>query len=295
MHSISFSARHRNLRQVVRSAKQIATSRFMSRLPFEEVERSREAYNPDESFKMTKSPNPDWKAGLGANNTEWKKFKKLSIDPNGGDRTPIHNYKLLISSITPRPIGFLSTISAEGVKNLAPFSYFQVVNADPPIFTIGISQGQGLPKDSLRNILDTKELTLNIISEWFIEAANATSTNAPFEVDEWEISGLTPQESLKVKSPHVAESAFSVEAKLIHHHDWTSKSNPDKVTGTLLIVEGIHFHIREDVLDKDGLSLDISKLKPVARLGGITYGKVTSGFELPRPEFSVLKKDFEAS
>lgn len=265
----------------------------MTRLPFKEVEKGRELYNAAESFKLTQSPNPNWQVGQGANNDDWKKHKKLAIDPYAQGRTPNNNYKTLIGAITPRPVGFVSTISPDGIRNLAPFSYFQVVNTDPPIFTLGLSQGQGIPKDSLRNILETRELTINIISEWFIEAANVTSTNAPFEVDEWKLSGLTPQPSIIVGPPHVAESAFSIEAKLLHHHDWISKTNKDKVTGTLLILEGIQFHIREDVLNQDDSTIDIAKLKPIARLGGITYGKVTSGFEIPRPDYLSLKEQYE--
>lgn len=253
---------------------------------------SLKAYNSDETFTFTETPNPDWRVGQGANDDEWKRYKKLPIDPYSEDRGPFDNYKTLVSSITPRPIGFLSTISADGVRNLAPYSYFQVVSSNPPIFTIGISQARG-EKDTFKNIIDTKELTINIVSEWFIEAANATSTNSPLEVDEWEISGLTPQESLKVRAPHVAESAFSIEAKLIHHHEWHSKTSPGQVTGSLLIVEGIQFHIREDIFNEDGQNVDIAKLKPVARLGGNIYGKLSSGYQLPTPDYASVKKDLE--
>ncbi len=118
-----------------------------------------------------------------------------------------------------------------------------------------------------------------------IRAANFTSTNSPPEVDEWKLSGLTPLPSTKVRPPHVKESAFSIEAKLIHSHDWTSHNDPEKKTGTLCIVEGINFHIRKDVVNDDMNQIDPVKLKPVSRLGGITYGRTTGGYELPRPDF----------
>lgn len=211
------------------------------------------------------------------------------MDPYGENRAPVDNYKLLISAITPRPIGFVSSIAADGTRNLAPFSYFQFVNHDPPIFVLGFTKGTGKPKDTCANILETKELTINIISEWFVEAANYTSTDAPSDVDEWTLSGLTPAPSEKVKPPHVAESAFSVEGKLIHSHEWVSKvtGNP---SGTLCIVEGVNFHVREDVVNEQLNIVDQAKLKSVSRLGGITYGRTTQLFEMLRPDFKTEVK-----
>ncbi|KAK6454411.1 uncharacterized protein RJT20DRAFT_130539 [Scheffersomyces xylosifermentans] len=252
---------------------------------FKAVENSRPPFEFEQEWHYTQSPVKDWKIGSGANDEEWKKHKKLEIDPNGEGRSPVDNYKTLISAITPRPIGFISSISKDGVRNLAPFSYFTMVNHDPPIFTIGFSGGKGQPKDTCHNILETGELTINIISEWFVEAANYCSTNSPPEVDEWKLSGLTPLESRFVKPPHVAESAFSVEAKLIHSHEWKSKRDPNRATGVLAIVEGINFHVREDVINKELNNLDIAKLKPVSRLGGITYARTNAGFEKTRPDF----------
>jgi flavin reductase (DIM6/NTAB) family NADH-FMN oxidoreductase RutF len=234
----------------------------------------------------------NWKVGSGANSEDWKQHTKFELDPYGPGRSPIDNYKMLISAITPRPIGFISTISGDGVRNLAPFSYFTFVNHDPPIFVIGFSKGSGKPKDTEANILETGELTVNIISEWFVEAANYTSINAPLAVDEWKASGLTPLPSTKVRPPHVAESAFSVEGKLIHSHEWISKisGNP---SGTLCIVEGINFHIREDVINDAKNLIDPEKLRPVSRLGGITYGRTTAGFEMPRPDFDTENAKIE--
>lgn len=246
----------------------------------------------DESWVLTKTPAPEWKHGNGATDDEWKKHKKIEIDPYGEGRNPVDNYKILISAIVPRPIGFISTESASGVRNLAPFSYFNVANSDPPIFTIGISAGRGNPKDTAANILETGELTINIISEWFIEAANFTSVDAPSGVDEFKLAGLTPLPSVKVKPAHVAESAFSVEAKLINSHEWKSTVDPEKTTGYLLIVEGVNFHVREDIINEELNGLDIEKLKPVARLGGVTYSRVLTGYENPRPSF---ERDVEAN
>jgi flavin reductase (DIM6/NTAB) family NADH-FMN oxidoreductase RutF len=252
---------------------------------FNKVEQSREPFETDVKWHYTQIPKVDWTPGQGANDDSWKKHRKLSIDPFAADRNPVDNYKLLISGVVPRPIGFVSSISGDGVKNLAPFSYFSVANHDPPIFTIGFSGGKGNPKDTARNILETGELTINIISEWFVEAANFCSTNSPSAVDEWKLSGLTPLKSNVVKPDHVAESAFSIEAKLVHSHEWKSKRDPERATGILCIVEGVQFHVREDVVSEELNNIDISKLKPVSRLGGITYGRTTQGFERLRPDY----------
>ncbi|OBA20053.1 hypothetical protein METBIDRAFT_33032 [Metschnikowia bicuspidata var. bicuspidata NRRL YB-4993] len=252
---------------------------------FARVERQRPSFDKSKKWQYTQIPDVEWKPGSGANSDEWKNYKKISIDPYQEGRSPVDNYKTLISAVVPRPIGFVSTIGENGKKNLAPFSYFTVVNHDPPIFTLGFSGGKGSHKDTCKNILETEELTINIISEWFVEAANFTSINSPLGTDEWKLSGLTPLESQKVKPPHVAESAFSIEAKLVHSHEWESKADPGKATGTLCIVEGVNFHAREDVINEDMNILDIAKLKPVARLGGITYSRTLDGYERLRPDF----------
>ncbi|CUM62463.1 uncharacterized protein PRCAT00000013001 [Priceomyces carsonii] len=250
---------------------------------FKKVEASRKPFDKDKRWEYSKTIDPDWRVGDGANESDWKQYKKLEIDPFGDTRDPVDNYKLLISAVTPRPIGFTSTVGKDGTKNLAPFSYFTVVNHDPPIFCIGLSGGKGNPKDSCRNLLETEECTINIISEWFLEAANYTCTNCPYEVNEWDLSGLTPLKSTKVKPDHVAESAFSIEGKLIHSHEWKSKKDPNKATGTLCIIEGVNFHVMDNVVNKDLNNIDIASLRPVSRLGGITYGRTVDGFELPRP------------
>lgn len=252
---------------------------------FKTTEKSRPDFNSSSELTTTKAPSTEWGLGDGANSDEWKKHKKVSVAAYGPQRSPMDNYKLLISAITPRPVGFVSTVSKSGKRNLAPFSFFNMVNVDPPTFVLGFSTNNGTFKDTPTNILETGELTINIISEWFVEAANFTSIDAPPEGDEWEYSGLTPLESEDVKPPHVAESAFSVEAKYITHHEWKSKLDPSRTSGVTVIVEGVKFHIREDVADEGLTLIDIGKLKPVSRLGGISYGRTNEIFELNRPDF----------
>ena len=121
---------------------------------------------------MTKTLMPDWKPGMGSNDGgEWKKHKHVEINPYEDGRPATFNYKLLISAIIPRPIGFVSTRSKDGSStNLAPFSYTQVINHDPPIFIVGYAGGFDQAKDSLKNLSESGECVINIISEHYVEA-----------------------------------------------------------------------------------------------------------------------------
>ena len=170
-------------------------------------------------------------------------------------------------------------------RNLAPFSYFNVINHDPPLFIFGFAGGLDNPKDTLRNLTDTGECTVNIISEHFVEAANACSIDAPFETSEWELSGLHPTASTLVKPPRVGEAIFSAECKLESTREFASRQSPDKKTGVLAIVEGVKFWVREDAINEDKNLVDPVVLRPISRLGGISYGRLLDGVDIPRPVF----------
>lgn len=257
----------------------------MSRHPsLKDLEKERPDFADRPGFTFTKTPNTEWKFGEGANSLDdgWKTHKKVSFSPTAEGRPPMFNYKLLIGAVTPRPIAFLSTVSKTGERNLAPFSFFNMVSSDPPVFAIGMTRTPNGHKDSCQNLLDTGEATINIISEWFIEAANSCAIAAPADVDEWLVSGLTPVESEVVKPAHVAESCFSVEVKLLHHYDLYSVADLKKHTNTTVLVQAVQFHAREDVINEELNFLDVAKIKAVSRLGGISYGRTTEGYELPR-------------
>jgi flavin reductase (DIM6/NTAB) family NADH-FMN oxidoreductase RutF len=226
---------------------------------FKAVEASRPAFDKTSSFHFTQTPKPDWTPGSGANDASHSGKSHRSIGPYEQGRPVVHNYKLLISAIVPRPIGFVSTVSADGQStNLAPFSYFNLVNHDPPMFVLGFAGGMDKAKDTLKNLLDTKEATVNIISEDFIEAANFTSINAPTGISEWAFSGLHPEKSKIVKPDRVKEAVFSIEAKLVDTVEWTSKNpeTPGKKTGVTAFVEGVNFWAREDAIDEQGVLID---------------------------------------
>ncbi|PSC71889.1 Flavin reductase-FMN-binding domain containing [Micractinium conductrix] len=197
-------------------------------------------------------------------------------------------YPLIISAIVPRPIAFVSTQSAAGEGNLAPFSYFNVVAHAPPHVVIGFASSRLRShgrKDTLVNILETGEFVVNIMSEWFVEAANHCCGNFDYGEDEMQLSGLTPRPSVKVRPPRVAESAVHMECLLRHNYE--VKNAAGDVTGTIVIGEVVMMHVHEGVAGRSPsgkLVVDIEKYKPVSRLGGNTYARTSGLFDLPRPD-----------
>ncbi|KAL7943494.1 hypothetical protein V8C42DRAFT_329210 [Trichoderma barbatum] len=247
--------------------------------------------------KIGPTPNPDWQFGQGSNhldaasssssNPDEKALSHTVIDPQAEDRPSWLNYKLLISTIAPRPIAFISTLSADGSKaNLAPFSYFNVFTHDPPTFAVGFAHPSTGPKDSFVNVRDSQECVINIISEHYIEAANSTSIDAPYGTSEWGISGLTADYSCEtVKAPRVKEAIFSIEAKVESIKEIESKANPGRVSAWLVIFEGTRFWARNDALSEKQDEVYPEILKPIGRMGGVMYSKTTDLLEIPRPQF----------
>ncbi|RDL40427.1 FMN-binding split barrel [Venustampulla echinocandica] len=262
---------------------------------FKKVESARDPWDKSLEFNFKQTPNPEWKFGDGANDGgATLNIPHVEIDPYEEGRSSVSNYKLLISGIIPRPIGFISTRSKDGSStNLAPFSYFQVINHDPPLFTIGFACGFENAKDSLRNLSESQECVINIISEHYVEAANAASINAPYGETEWSLTGLTPAPCSTVKASRVKEAIFSVEGKLESTREFESRATPGKKTGVLAIIEGTRFWVREDALNDDKNLIDPVVLRPISRLGGITYGRTTEAMELLRPDYqeSVASKE----
>jgi len=261
--------------------------------PFTQVEASRPDWDSAKQFRFTKTKSPDWKYGDGATDdgVDCLEKKHVEIDPYEEGRPALSNYKLLISGIVPRPIGFISTQSKDGTStNLAPFSYTQVMCHDPPVFTVGFAGSIDNAKDTLKNLIETGECVINIISEHFIEAANATAIDTPYGTSEWAISGLHPAPSSVVKVSRVKEAVFSIEGKLMNTQEFDSKTTPGKKSGAMAVIEGVKFWVREDAINEDRNMIDMAVLKPISRLGGISYGRTTDAVEIPRPQ---LEKELE--
>ncbi|KAH7888570.1 hypothetical protein F5I97DRAFT_1925092 [Phlebopus sp. FC_14] len=252
------------------------------------------SFDPVPSFRLTNTPNPAWKVREGLSDatglgTAW------ALDGENGWKTwnlsetpPRNIYPLLTGAIVPRPIAFVSTLSGDGVPNLAPFSYFSMVAHNLPLLSLSFSLSPRRPKDSRENILATREFTVSIISEPFVEAANVTAVEAPAGVNEWEICGLTMTRSVDVKPPWVKESAVGLECELFYTYD-IRPPGTDEVTHTLVLGLIKRVHVRKSVLTDHG-TIDPAKLRAVSRLGGTTYARIGEGFDLGRPSWNAIEQ-----
>ena len=195
-------------------------------------------------------------------------------------------YKLMVGSILPRPIGWISSVDATGLANLAPFSFFNAVASRPPtvVFCPTIREVDVGPKDTLRNVRTTGEFVVNIVTAGLAEAMNITSTEFPPEVDEFRAAGVTPAPSVVVMAPRVAESPIHFECRV--HQIVDLGTEP----GAAAVVLGriVHLHVDDSVL-VDGGKIDLDALQPIGRLSGAGYCRVTDVFEMPRPKSQLGK------
>lgn len=201
----------------------------------------------------------------------------MTIDPES--EAPANIYKLMIGAVVPRPIAFVSSISADGVLNLAPFSFFTCISANPPVicFSPMIRASDGRRKDTLNNIEATGEYVVNIVSEDFARQMNLCSAEFPPEVDEFAVSGLTPLASDLVRPPRVRESRIHMECRLLQ----VVHVSPKPLGGSLVIGEVLRFHVADELLEN--FRIDPDGLRAIGRMAGSTYARTTDRFELPRP------------
>jgi len=201
-------------------------------------------------------------------------------------------YRLMTDIVAPRPIAWVSTLDPHGRANLAPFSYFQAVCSRPATVMISVSHhADGSPKDTLRNILATRELTISHVSEPLGVAMNATAGDYPPEVDEWEIAGepgarLPSLPSAVVAPPRVAAARAAMECRLTHAIPLGRGSKGTPST-TLVLAEVLVFWIASGLLERDErgrlVPIDPAALAAVGRLGGMSYARTRDTFDLPRP------------
>lgn len=198
-------------------------------------------------------------------------------------------YNILISAVAPRPIAWVSSISASGQPNLAPFSFFNAVCAEPPLlaFAPGMrspkksptsGEPAGEPKDTLRNIRETKEFVINVVTYELAEAMNLTSGEYDASINEFEVGKLAPAPSKVVRPARVAESPVSFECKLHQILDF----NPSPEGGSLVIGEIVSIHVDDRHL-KEG-RIDRNSLDLIGRMGGMQYTRTTQRFEIVRPK-----------
>jgi flavin reductase (DIM6/NTAB) family NADH-FMN oxidoreductase RutF len=195
-------------------------------------------------------------------------------------------YGIILNSVAPRPIAWVSTLSASGQPNLAPFSFFNAVCIDPPLlaFAPGLRQPKqtnsphGEPKDTLRNVRETKEFVVNIVTFDLLQPMNVTSGEYDSSINEFELAKVTPAPSQLVRPARVAESPVSFECKLHQILDFS----PAPTSSSLVIGEVVAIHV-DDAHIKNG-KLDRNSLDLIGRMGGIQYTRTTNRVELARPK-----------
>ncbi|MCS6987935.1 MAG: flavin reductase family protein [Chloroherpetonaceae bacterium] len=200
---------------------------------------------------------------------------------NPSETNSIDLYKILVSAVMPRPIAWVSTTSKDGVDNLAPFSFFNAVSVKPPIlaFAPALKEHNGKPteKDTLRNIRETGEFVVNVVSRDLVEKMNQTSFDYAPDESEFDAVGLTREPSRLVKPKRVAESPINFECRLYQIIDFGREVQ----SGSLILGEIVMTHLDERVF-KNG-KIDMAELNPVGRLGGLWYCGIGDRFELKRP------------
>ncbi len=200
----------------------------------------------------------------------------MQFDPQELEQKAI--YKLLSGIVIPRPIGWVSSISEDGIVNLAPFSFFNAVGDDPPHVMFSVGRSAKANQDTVTNVLTTKQFVVNMVTEELVEQMNMTAQAIPSHESEFEFAKLTPIPSLKVKPPRVKESPISMECELVHHY--TLENN--KFGGsTILIGRIVLFHIDEQMMLED-FKINMETYKPVARLAGSNYSKIGGIFSVKR-------------
>ncbi len=186
-------------------------------------------------------------------------------------------YKLLAASVTPRPIAWITSQSAAGVRNAAPFSFFNMMSADPPLLTIGLMRREdGTHKDTAANILETGEFVVNLVCFGDAEAMNATSTDAPPGIDEIELARLPTLPSRVITPPRIASAPVAMECRLF-----------DKIEAgrtTIAVGEVLHFHIDDRFINPERLRIDTPAMHLVGRMHGAGwYSRSAELFQMARP------------
>lgn len=193
----------------------------------------------------------------------------VEIDPHNQSESL---YRVLSSAVTPRPIGWVSTTGPDS-DNLAPYSFFNVVAVDPPILMFAPTDRDGQFKDTPRNVRETGEFVVNVVTDSLAGAMNQTSATLSYGESEFKKTGLDAIPGVKVDSPRVADAAVQFECQLYEILDVG--------TSTLVLGEVVYVHVADEVTT-DG-KLDVTKLNTVGRLAGSWYCRTHDRFTMERP------------
>ena len=240
------------------------------------------------SRKPTMATRPKYKPGQ----TPSPPTTEFGKDVQVFDPSKLANaYNLMISTVTPRPIALVSSTNPDTkVDNVSPFSYFGAVAHDPPMLAIGFCRkGRARSKkDSFVNIQKSKQFAVNIMSEWYLDAANHTCGLFAPDVDEFDASGLTKASCQAISAPRVKEAAVTYECELDYVHPLTN-TNGDPTT-EIVLAKIVRIHVDNEILvpdyDPSKPQVDTSKLRPISRLGGNNYATIGEVIDIPRPKVS---------
>jgi flavin reductase (DIM6/NTAB) family NADH-FMN oxidoreductase RutF len=204
----------------------------------------------------------------------------LEIIPGELKTAELHGF--LLGAVSPRPIAFASTIDSRGRKNLAPFSFFNVFGANPPVMVFSPARRvrDNSTKDTLQNVMEVPEVCIHVVSRDLVMQMNLASNEFPAEVDEFIKAGLTPIPSDLIRPFRVAESPIQMECEVFE----IKPLSPNAGAGNLIFCRLLKMHINKAVLDANG-KISPALLNPVARLGGDWYCEVNAGnlFEVEKP------------
>ncbi|MEK3888861.1 flavin reductase family protein [Bacillus sp. FSL K6-3431] len=200
-----------------------------------------------------------------------------SFDPS--KNTERENYKLLIGSIVPRPIAFVTSIAKDGTINGAPFSYFNIVSANPPMISLSIQRKDGGQKDTARNILENREFVVHIVDEQNVEKINITAASLPPDESEIEKAHLTLIPSEAISIPGIAESKVRFECIVERCIELGDKHS---VGTDLIIGKIVRYHIDESIYENG--RINHNRLGAVSRLAGSNYAKIGEVFSIERPK-----------
>jgi flavin reductase (DIM6/NTAB) family NADH-FMN oxidoreductase RutF len=213
----------------------------------------------------------------------FREKRQLKIDINA--LPPAVQYKLLSSTIVPRPIALVTTCSRHGRQNAAPFSFFNVMGEDPPVLVLGLEEkrGSGALKHTTINIRDTGEFVVHLVDEGLAEAMNICAIDFPSDVDEATAAGLTLIPSDQIRAHRIVEAPVAFECEKIALLQISSGRN-------IAIGKVKTMHVREGLLDLETFYIDPNRYHPVGRMFGRLYTKTREHFEMTTPSYEEWRK-----
>lgn len=189
-------------------------------------------------------------------------------------------YKLLSGAIIPRPIAWITSKNeTDNIINLAPFSFFNV--AGPGLISVSFLRAKGQQKDTARNIINTKEAVIHVVTKEIEVEMNETAASLPYNQSELDLIQVKLEESIDVNVPSIKEAKVRFEVKLIDNFE--IKNSNDKVVSDLLIMEVENYYFDEEILDRNNLYILNEKYNTVSRLAGDNYATLNDIYTIERP------------